>query len=714
MHLVWPLLAIPLAQTLTHPSQVPAGEPICFEMYAAQQPGSVRIRAAASAASAILASKMSWRDSKVTISWISTGASSYEIDPSGSRPRGVEPAMVGTGDRVTFGLPGVTGRLATGLYAHPAVVDMDADGRPDLIVSSPDRPFNGIYYFHNIGTSRNEPLFERPVWWGPAKPDLTAADFNGDGKVDLVFRGGYFNDVRANKLGQPVAVKLPREYHVGRDDFYFPVDWDGDGRIDVLNGPSDWREYGWDDAFDAQGKWLRGPLHGPVYWFRNTGTNDAPVYEKPVRLQAGGGRDIDQYGSPVPQAYDWFKRGVFDLFAGSFVDTVTLYKSTGKRGELQAGVSLPYRAELCMIQPRVVNWHGDGRPSLVIGEEGGNVTLLENLAAHGNEPRWAKPRYLEQVDPYVKSASLIRPVAADWDGDGDLDIIAGNSGGFLHWIENVGDRKTPIFSDRGYLKTPDGQAIRRVAGENGSIQGPAEAKWGYTNPSVADWDLDGTLDIVVNDIWGHVVWHRGLPGKNRGVVEPARDVEVEWASSPPKPEWVWWQPKPKQLVTQWRTTPRVVDWNRDGLPDLVMLNHQGYLSLYARRRCGGGLCLDPPQRIFLEPNGRFLNMARGRAGASGRRKIELVDWDGDGDLDLLTDSDEGPLWYQNTGTQEKPVMALRGLVVNAPLAGHNPTPNAADWNGDGKLDLLIGAEDGFLYYFDGNYIQRIAPRVAAR
>lgn len=611
-------------------------------------------------------------------------------------------AMPGNGERVTFGVDGVQGRLAVGLYAHTAVVDYDGDGAPDLIVASPDRPYNGIYYFHNIGT-RQQPLFAKAERWGPSVHDLTAGDFNGDGKIDLVYRGGYFSDVRANKLAKPVDVKLPRDYHIGRDDSYFPVDWDGDGKIDVLNGVSDWRDYGWDDAYDATGRWQRGPLHGYVYFFRNTGSNDSPVYQKPVRLPG-----IDTYGSPVPQAFDWFKRGVLDLFTGTFVDTMHLRKSTGKRGEFEPPIEIPHRPVNCVIQPRVVDWHGDGRLSLVIGEEGGNVTFLENTAPAGQAPKWAEPIYFQQKDPFVKSASLIRPVAVDWDNDGDLDIVAGNSSGFLHWIENTGTRQKAVFRDRGNLMAA-GKEIRRTAGPNGSVQGPAEEKWGYSNPSVADWDMDGTLDIVVNDIWGQVVWYRGIKGDPMHL-EPMRDIEVEWTTArPPKPDWVWWEPKPKQLVTQWRTTPKVVDWNRDGLPDIVMLNHQGYLALFPRRRCGNGkLCLGEPQRIFVAGNGHFLELSRGRAGKSGRRKIELVDWNGDGKLDLLTDSDEGPVWYENTGSHEKPVMELRGTVVKAKLAGHNPTPNAADWNGDGKLDLLIGAEDGFLYYFDRNYIDGLA------
>jgi hypothetical protein len=51
------------------------------------------------------------------------------------------------------------------------------------------------------------------------------------------------------------------------------------------------------------------------------------------------------------------------------------------------------------------------------------------------------------------------------------------------------------------------------------------------------------------------------------------------------------------------------------------------------------------------------------------------------------------------------VLRLRGTIVAAKLQGHNPTPNAADWNGDGKLDLIVGAEDGFFYYFELSFIE---------
>jgi hypothetical protein len=675
-------------------------------------PDSVRV--IAEGADAILPAKVDWRVPDARISWLSTGAGSYfiyfDLDGEGETERLPEPAMIGAGERITYGRGGVRGRLAVGLWAYPAAFDFDEDGAVDLIVACTDRPYNGTYVFRNIGSTQ-EPLFDRAEWIGPGKKDLVAADFNGDGAIDLVTAGGYYSDVRAKRLSGFVSVEIQRSYHVGRDDLWYPVDWDGDGTIDLLNGVSDWRDYGWDDAYNEKGEWTRGPLHGYVYFHRNIGTNANPRYAVPVALQAGG-QPLDLYGSPAPNPVDWFGRGVLDLIGGSFLDTVTLFRNTGTRAQprlaagerLQAGGGA-LQMDLCMIQPRAVQWHADGRPSLIVGEEDGTVSFFENLAPAGSEPRLSKPRHFEQIDPYVKSGALSRPVAVDFNADGKLDLISGNSAGYVQYFENTGETGAPAFTDRGYLKAA-GKVIRRMAGPNGSVQGPAEAKWGYSNPSVADWDLDGRLDLIVNDIWGAVVWYRNTGSATAPEFAAMQPVEVEWPSEPPKPDWVWWKPQGKQLVTQWRTTPEIVDWNRDGLPDLVLLNHQGYLALFPRAKLDGGLKLLPPERIFVEPNGRFLNLSAGRAGRSGRRKIEIADWDTDGDLDLVTDSDKGPLLYENVGSLQRPVMALRGTLVEANLAGHSPTPNVADWNGDGKLDLIVGAEDGFFYYFERSFIER--------
>ena len=665
----------------------------------------------------LIPSKVEWRKPQAQISWVSRGPGAYtiyfDLHGAGETKRLVEPAMVGTGDAITYGRLGVKARLSVGLWAHPAAIDFDGDGNLDLVVSSASGSYSGIFLFRNLGTNE-KPIFDRGEWLAKGKPGLVAADFNGDGAMDLVVTGGYYSDVRKNGLSKFVPITLPRSYWIGRDDFWYPVDWDGDGKIDVLAGVSDWRDYGWDDAFNEKGEWTRGPLHGYVYFHRNIGTNAEPRYAPPVMIEADG-KPIDQYGSPVPNPVDWLGKGKLDLVAGSFVDSITLFRNRGTRtapsltsGEPITVDGVPLHMDLCMIQPRVVSWHQDGRPSLIVAEEDGRVALLENQAPRGQEPKLSPPKYFEQVDPLLKSGALSRPVAIDWNGDGKLDLLAGNSAGYIQYFENVGTNAEPVFEDRGYLKA-GGQTIRHMAGPNGSVQGPAERKWGYTNISVADWDLDGKLDILVNDINGAVVWYRNTGTKQHPELAPAQPVEVEWPGVAPKPDWVWWQPKGKQLVTQWRTTPAVVDWDGDGLPDLVMLDYRGYLSLFRRQRRNGSLVLLPPERIFVDQTGRFLNLAAGRAGSSGRRKINVVDWNGDGKLDLVTDGPSGPVWYENTGTQAKPVMQLRGNLLKVKMQGHNPTPFVVDWNGDGKPDLIVGTQDGFFYYFDRTFIDGKQP-----
>ncbi len=701
---------------LRYNSNLPAGKRIAVE---ANFPPDLQINSLLVRADNInIPYKLERTGQRSRLSWISNGAATYFISYDTGTGNGVgaglmpeldvpvAPAMIGAGDRVMFGRAHVRGKLAVGLWAHPAPIDFDEDGDIDLIVGCPDKPFNGTFLFRNVGGTGG-PLFDRGEWIGPGKKDLVAADLNGDGELDLVTPGGYYSDVRANRMNKWVMVPLAKNYHVGRDELWYPVDWDKDGLTDLLVGASDWREYGWDDAFDAKGAWTRGPLHGFVWFHKNIGTAQQPRFATAVPVNAGG-KPIDLYGSPSPNPVDWFGKGKLDLIGGDFLDTITLFRAVDgglAPGEkIQAG-GATYHADLCMIQPRVVNWHGDGRPSLIVGEEDGTIAFLENVAPRPKAPELAAPRYFEQLDPYVKSGALSRPVAVDWNGDGKLDIVTGNSAGYIQYFENVGTKTDAAFEDRGYFQVA-GKPIRRMAGPNGSIQGPAEAKWGYANPWVVDWDLDGKLDILMNDIWGSVHWYRNLGGAGAETkFAPLANIEVEWEGPAPKPAWNWWNPEGKQLVTQWRTTPHAVDWNRDGLPDLVMLDHEGYLALFRRARKDGQLKLMPPERIFLDMTGKPLPLSRGRAGKSGRRKVQMIDWDGDGDLDLITDGDFGADWFENTGTQEKPVLVPRGLLNRTRIiAGHNPTPNAADWNGDGKLDLLIGGEDGFFYFFERSYL----------
>jgi hypothetical protein len=326
-------------------------------------------------------------------------------------------------------------------------------------------------------------------------------------------------------------------------------------------------------------------------------------------------------------------------------------------------------------------------------------------------PQFQPPRYFQQKAQDVKYGALVTPVAFDWDGDGDEDLVCGNTAGYIGFIENLDGGNPPKWAAPKHLAV-EGKAFRVQAGPNGSIQGPCEAKWGYTTISVADWDHDGLPDIIFNSIWGRVEWLKNTGTRKQPQLAPPRPIQVNWLSDPPKPEWTWWKPGEKEFVTQWRTTPMVWDWTQDGLNDLVMLDHEGYLVLFERERVGRQWQLKAPRRIFQGdgPSGYasrhqatnkkagLLRLNDGFAGQSGRRKMCLADWDGDGRMDLLLNS-ENVHFLRNISPDNQGQITFHdeGPVSPRILAGHTTSPTVTDWDKDGVPDLVVGAEDGFLY-----------------
>src|SRR5262249_3813034 len=129
-------------------------------------PDSVRILRDGS--SEIIPGKVDWRTPAARISWISAGAGTYYVyfdrKGSGETERLTAPAMVGSGDRITFGRPGVRGRLSVGLWAHPVAFDFDGDGNIDMIVSCLDHRYNGIYLFTILGQIKS-PYSIGPSGW---------------------------------------------------------------------------------------------------------------------------------------------------------------------------------------------------------------------------------------------------------------------------------------------------------------------------------------------------------------------------------------------------------------------------------------------------------------------------------------------------------------------------------------------------------------------
>jgi len=607
--------------------------------------------------------------------------------------------------------------LGVGLWGIPMPYDFDGDGKTDLLISCPDFPYKGIYFFKNIGTNEN-PLFDKAI----RKSDIAPNNIKSsvvDNKFCVIEKGTEYIDFpkflfKNKKEISYTGEILGENYKRSRSNMWSYVDWDADGDQDIIVGIDTWDDYGWDNAYDEKGVWKNGSLHGYVYLLENIDGN----YINKGKIEAGG-KIIDVYGAPNPCMADFDGDGDLDLICGEFVDGLTWFENIGTRtkpvfsdGKQLKNENGDIRFHIEMIVPVAFDFNNDGHTDLIVGDEDGRIALVKHTGkVKDNMPIFHDPVYLKQKADNLKFGALSTPFSIDWDSDGIEDLIVGNSAGNIAFIKNLTGGENPSWAEPQLLKV-DGKPIHIQAGENGSIQGPAERKWGYTVLSVADWDGDGRNDIIINSIWGKIEWFRNTGSDNHLELAAAQPVKVKWDGEPAKPKWNWWNPEPNTLVTQWRTTPVAIDWNRDGLTDLRRIDHEGYLAYYERFRDEKGeLWLKPGQRTFYGTNCSLydhikgvgnnepgiLRLNQGEAGRSGRRKICFIDWNNDGKLDLVVDSRNAAL-FENKGEKDgKVFFEYKGNISDIRLAGHTTSPTAVDWNNDGIKDLLIGAEDGHFY-----------------
>ncbi len=144
------------------------------------------------------------------------------------------------------------------------------------------------------------------------------------------------------------------------------------------------------------------------------------------------------------------------------------------------------------------DWDGNGTLDLIVGNVLGEVYVIPN-EGKGKKLAFGTPRRLEAAGKPIKVNGDAAPVVADWDGDGRPDLIVGAEDGSVVWYRNVGTAAAPRLEAARTLIGPS------PVGWKNDDQRKAGG-WGLrVKPCVVDWDGDGRLDILLGDRCGDFV-----------------------------------------------------------------------------------------------------------------------------------------------------------------------------------------------------------------
>lgn len=534
--------------------------------------------------------------------------------------------------------------------------------------------------FLGDGSPRCEPQGASST--GMVHSRLAVADWNQDGLVDLLVGGTIGNVIWYPNLGTKTEPKFSiakllyqsdgKPFDVGWGAVPFVVDWDGDGKQDVLTGAE----------------------RNRLLFYQNLGDNGAPALLNQGFVELNGQPlilpvapvpnapeavfHIDYY--PVLDVTDWDGNGQRDLLAGGYITgRVFRYEQTGRRpdgvpiledrGPLLADGE-PLNVEDWAAAPTAADFDDDGDLDLISGnmpvnKQGGDdlrpdvfLVYFENIGTRTKPRLTRKPLPIRGKFP---RDVLATPRAVDLNADGLLDLaVSANTNIYLFF--NVGTKTEPLF-DVSSPRLP--------------------SAWG-TSPlptfglQFLDFNGDGKRDYLS----GLSIYLETEPGKQQRTALLAPDCPIE---HPPPHGDAW-------MFTQ------LADLNGDDRLDLLYGTHEGHVWLHAASdrqgyydQAGVRLARADGQPVHVGPvPGQDLKDFTILQGS--RTTLTTADFDRDGLIDLVVgDTDGVARYFRNVGTRRQPVFEL---VHEFETLGIRMVPFAADWNHDGRMDVVGSAANG--------------------
>ena len=425
--------------------------------------------------------------------------------------------------------------------------------------------------------AKSDPLPLAPYSFGLQKhtgSTMLAIDLNGNGVQDLLLGDVDFPNIISLSNGGTgdsahmisVDSTFPGTSRPVRL-FSFPscssIDMNNDGLNDLVISP-----------FDPS--YLISDNYRSVWFYQNTGTFSSPVFQfQEDRFFQD--EMIDVGTNSYPTFFDINSDGLLDLIIGNYgyydssfyklgylhsvyTSRLAYYQNTGTTSfpafklvtDDFGGLAALH---LTGLYPAFGDLDGDGDDDLILGNTDGTLIYLENTAGPGQLPVYKAPVFNYQ-NINVKKTST--PQLFDLDKDGLKDLVIGKQEGSISYYRNTGTIAQPQFT-----------LITNNLG-NINVTNPNLSYYGYSTPY---FFLDKTHEIKL------------LVGSEEGKVHYFTNVEnnLNGAFLPSDSLFSLVTGKPFEIKSGWRLAPCIASLSDPVFMDLVVGNFAGGLNYFSHQ-----------------------------------------------------------------------------------------------------------------------------------
>ena len=549
--------------------------------------------------------------------------------------------------------------LFLGVNTKAAFADVDGDGDRDLVVGLEDGTLK--YYQRNATdapvlfteqTDTDNPFNDFDVG---TKAAPTLADIDGDGDQDLIVGEStgtlkYFLNESVGSTISFTAKTAASEnpfngFDAGNESTPTLADVDGDGDPDLIVG----------ENLGTLKYFLNDSTSGTISFTAKTSATENPF----------NGFDVGYRSAPIFADIDGDNK--IDLVVGEDEGTLKYYlnESTSSTISFTAktvasenpfnGFDVGRHAA-----PAFFDIDRDGEPDLIVGGKDG---ILKYFLNESTSNTIAFTEQTETVNPFNGPDSGYVSTFADIDGDGDLDVVGGESAGTLKYYLNESTSGTLAFTPKTGAENPF----------NGFDVGIA------STPTFADVDGDGDHDLVVGESGGTLKYFLNesvgstisFTAKTAASENPFNGFDVGTFSK-----------------------PEFADIDGDGDQDLVVGGSTGTLKYFLNESVGSTISFTAKTAVSDNPFNGF--------NVGTYSSPTLADIDGDGDQDLVVGESSGTLKYFLNESTGNTITFTEKTGANNPFinrfdVGSYSSPEFVDIDGDGDQDLIVGGNSGNIF-----------------